>query len=448
MEYFKIKTEPTMNELVNWFQIKYTRLADTMKLSNHNAAPDEPNPYHIEDNVWAHTMMVCLQAENENKIVKICALLHDTGKPESREIIPFEKKKPVHTESNQIRNDGKNLGVDSGLQRVMPKSGTKSHFRGHEGLSFYKATSVLNDLETEGVIDTSEKIQILSIISLHGTLFDSITKDGQMRKPEKVFQKFEDSDWFENFTSQVRCDSTGRFFVSTDGRKSTGSTIGKLIFTREEFDDYHKENPVQPEDEMIKLATAPKITLLVGPPGAGKSTWRSANVKDEVVISRDDIMLEYAKGLGKVYIECNNCDDNGMVETTWDYLECDECGSSNQVLVETYSDIWAYLLDNDLHKEVDKLEQKMYQDAIKANKDIIIDRTNMSRKSRRKWLTNARGYRKDAIVFCTSDKVLYERNKQRAEETGKNITSGLVKGMMKSFMVPMYDEFDIIEWKF
>jgi len=126
MEFFKDKNKPTMNELVYWMQVNHTDLVNDMKMSNHNAAPDEPNPYHIEDSVWTHTMMVCLRAEIDseeeyNKIPLITALLHDLGKPESRAEIPFEAKKPVHTESNQIRTDGINKGKDSGMQRVIKK---------------------------------------------------------------------------------------------------------------------------------------------------------------------------------------------------------------------------------------------------------------------------------------------------------------------------------------
>ena len=119
MEFFKNKSEPTINELVYWFQVEFTKLADEMKASNHNVIGDEPNPYHIEDTIWTHTMMVCQRAEifEVQKVNKICALLHDIGKPTAREVIPFEAKKPVHSESNELRNNGKNNGKPSGMNR-------------------------------------------------------------------------------------------------------------------------------------------------------------------------------------------------------------------------------------------------------------------------------------------------------------------------------------------
>ena len=198
---FLDKENPTINELVYWLQVNFTELANDMKASNHNAVGNEPNPYHICDSVWTHTMLVCQRAEIEDvsKINKICALLHDIGKPEAREVIPFEAKKPVHSESNEIRNKGKNDGKHSGLNRIVPPSGKKVHLRGHEGISFYRAIEVVNKLEEEGVLDLEEKQDVLTIISMHGTLFDNITADGEMRKEENVFDKMVSSKKINDF---------------------------------------------------------------------------------------------------------------------------------------------------------------------------------------------------------------------------------------------------------
>ena len=448
-EFFTDKNNPTMNQLVNWFQIKFTDLANDMKSSNHNAAPDEPNPYHIEDSVWTHTMMVCLRAENDNsnKIVNICALLHDIGKPESRDTIPFEAKKPVHSESNEIRNDGKNDGKSSGLQRVIPKSGIKTHFRGHEGLSFYKSISVLNELEKEGVISDYEKTEILTIISLHGTLFDSIGENGEMKKPNKVFDKFRSPGTFVNLVSQVRNDSTGRFFMSKDGRKNHGALLGSELFTELQYREYKQENSGYRD---IKDGD-PSITVLIGPPASGKSTWRSENITDEVVISRDDEMIKYAEDIDIIggLLDCRACEGSGEIEVTFGFETCDRCNGVGAYPIEVYSDIWRYLEENDLHKEVDEIVQEKFKDAIKNRKSIVIDQTNMSRKSRRKWFNNVpKDYVKKAVVFATDYDEVYRRNTKRKEETGKEIKSFIIGNMMRQFLVPTFDECDIIDWVF
>ncbi|MEA1973243.1 MAG: hypothetical protein U9N34_08130, partial [Candidatus Cloacimonadota bacterium] len=150
------------------------------------------NPYHIEGDIFCHTMLVCQRAEIDDvsKVNKICALLHDIGKPESMEEMPFNKPKPIYTESNEIRNNGKNDGKTSGLNNKVPKSGLKRAMRGHEGLSFYLAIEVVNELEKVGVLNKEEKQKVLTVISMHGTLFDNITEEGEMKKPYKVFEQW------------------------------------------------------------------------------------------------------------------------------------------------------------------------------------------------------------------------------------------------------------------
>ena len=50
--------------------------------------PLETNPYHMEGDVWTHTMLVLkvLSMETENPSVLLAALLHDIGKPSCRTV--------------------------------------------------------------------------------------------------------------------------------------------------------------------------------------------------------------------------------------------------------------------------------------------------------------------------------------------------------------------------
>lgn len=455
---FENKKDPSINELVAWFQVNFPLLANDMKASNHNAAADEPNPYHIEDTIWTHAMMVCLRAENEgsNKIVKIAALLHDTGKPEARDLIPFEQKKPVHTESNEVRNVGMNDGKPSGMNTVIPNSGMKTHFRGHEGLSFYRSIEVVNKLEEEGVLNYTEKQEVLTIISLHGTLFDSI-KDGQEVKPAKVIAKFGDKiQLYRDFVAQVKNDSTGRFFTSKDGRKNQALALGDTIFNDATF--YSNMQRAVPK-------IGPKISILIGPPAVGKTTWRDKNADENtVIVSRDDIMMNYAKD-NDFEIDCEHCKGKGMLTppshaNVYEDYKCTRTGCvKGRRKNLTYSEIWKYLEEKDLHKEIDKIEQEIFKAAVRAKKnitidrtsmpDIMVDRTSMSRKSRRKWLANVpKDYVKEAVIFATVYQDIYSRNKKRAEDTGKDIKPWIIGNMMRQFMVPMYDEVDIIKWVF
>lgn len=420
---FVDKNNPSMAELVNWFQVNFTELANSMKESKHAAVDNEPNPYHLEDDVFTHTMMVCLQAEMDhgNKINKICALLHDTGKPLARDVIPFNKPKPTHTPSNELREADKVNSKTKELGREW-----KTHFRGHEGISFYKAQDVLKKLNDEGVVSAKEIEEILTIISLHGTLFDSI-RDGQEFKPEKVAKKWANkTEAFKNFVRQVRYDSTGRFSPHQDARTAIGSNLGTTLYGdafADALTEEYKGTQVLPKNS---------ITVLVGVPLSGKSTWIAENVYgDTVVISRDATLMEF--GQLKYGTEmCPKC--NGAKDT-----ECD-CAQGKVKL--TYSDIWKKFTDDD-QKTVDKMIRNQYDIAIASGLDIVIDMTNTSKKSRGKWLNNInKDYYKRAVVFATGFDEIMKRNKQRNEATGKFIPEYVIVNMMKAFMVPMHDEVD------
>jgi predicted kinase len=410
--FFNDVKNPTMNELVNWFQVRFTDLANDMKTANHSAIDNEPNPYHTEDSVWTHTMMVCLRAEidNANKIHLITALLHDIGKPKAREVIPFGSKKPVHTEPNELIENGKEDGRHSGLNEFTDRE-FKTHFRGHEGLSFYLAVKPLNELVELGVLIPQEVQQILMIISHHGTLFDNI-KDGKMFKEQKVYEKWKNAPYiFEDFVRQVKYDSTGRFFMSKDGRKNSAFHLGVDLFGPE-FVKPMKEQLHR--THQTKIISSKKITVLVGVPNVGKSTWIE-NYGSGVVISRDNTLMTYAK---------------------YNEIEGD------------YSTVWKSLTDED-QKEIDKLVREQFNLAVKEGKDIIIDMTNTSKKSRRKWLSQVPSdYRKEAVVFVTGYEEVHKRNKLRSEKDGKFIPEDVIENMMKGFMVPMYDEVDFLHWAF
>jgi len=471
---FLDKNKPTANELLYWFQVEYPKLAEDMMNCSHAVTTTEPNPYHLESQIFAHLCMVLQRAEiaseeNYNKIPLITALLHDIGKPESMEEMPFNKPKPVYSESNQLRNDGKNNGESSGLNKVVPKSGLKRAFRGHEGISFYKAITVVNRLEERGVLSRDEKIEVLTIVSMHGSLFDNISEDGSMKKAFKVFDKFPKSKdglrLFNNFVSQVRNDSLGRFFKSKDGRKNNAHKLGTEIFTGGQFSTYCLEQGY-PNDLPKKDTTLPTIKVLVGTTGSGKSTWLENNLKkDEVIISRDDLVIEYGKlqGIEGREVSCPNCDGEGylMVDGNGeiDYENpsnnrnksrctcCKKPGIRNTRL-NGYSEIWKALTDED-QNNIDKLLEKTFKDAFDNKQNMVIDMTNMSSKAQRKWVNKTnKKYRAEAVVFATGYDEVYKRLKKREQETGKSIPDYVVKNFMKGFMVPTYDNFSVVKWVF
>lgn len=152
-----------------------------------------------------------------------------------------------------------------------------------------------------------------------------------------------------------------------------------------------------------------KIILLVGLPGAGKSTWTREYLKSNpntVVVSSDDLIEEFAK-------------ENSL----------------------TYSEAFKLVNQN----EIEKAMMQRFNDAVAEDKDIIVDRTNMTSKGRNKFLSKVSSkYIKTAIVFDVPQDVVESRLKSRAEQTGKVIPEFVVRSMRSNFQRPTLDEFDVI----
>jgi len=366
---FKDITKPSMNELIYWFMVTFPSIVTEMENSKHYKKVNKPNIYHTGDSsIWTHTMLVCKIAELEdyNKILYISCLLHDIGKPISREEIP---------ETDRVR------------------------FIGHEGISFYLSIEILNKLKEINILNEKEINQILINISLHGTLFNYINKDGTMRKPEKIYRMFKTENEFETFIKMVKCDSVGRFNID---EKNNIKNLGKTIFKTSDFENYKRNI----KNKELKL----KLTLMIGIPGVGKSTWINKNFNNQIIISRDNILIDY--GINKF-------------------------GFLN------YNQIWKLLSEED-QKEIDLLLEKSFENALKEKKNIIIDMTNISKKTQRKWINKTNNkYTCEAIIIKTSFKEVKERINKRK---GKQISEIVLIEMMKRFSVPTYENFDIIEF--
>lgn len=117
------------------------------------------------------------------------------------------------------------------------------------------------------------------------------------------------------------------------------------------------------------------FTVLVGPPGVGKTTWRTKNVtEDDAVLSNDDILLS-------------------LCDTPHDYNKC-----------------WQTVNQKTIRQKFNTL----FNEATKNKKNIIVDTTNMRSKRRRKLLARVgKDYTKIAVVFNWERKILLERNENR-----------------------------------
>jgi len=143
-----------------------------------------------------------------------------------------------------------------------------------------------------------------------------------------------------------------------------------------------------------------KVYVLVGVPGAGKSTWVENQLwaKDCVYVSSDQLIEEEAACQGKTYDE----------------------------IFKGYVNTAVFLM---LEKVIAARE---------AGKDIIWDQTSVSVKSRKKKFSMLPDYEHIAVVFDTPSRDELER--RLANRPGKNIPWEIVSSMINNFEMPTEEE--------
>lgn len=148
------------------------------------------------------------------------------------------------------------------------------------------------------------------------------------------------------------------------------------------------------------------IFILVGPPGSGKTTWIQKEFQGEVFpVSTDDIIQDIA-------------DED---EITYDQAFSKYMKAAEKMMWEDF----------------DHLVGGEYG-------PIIVDRTNMSVKSRRRFFERLRnfhkghGYNIHAVVFPKPDNKEHERRLN--SRPGKTIPWEVINNMLASFQMPTTEE--------
>ena len=155
----------------------------------------------------------------------------------------------------------------------------------------------------------------------------------------------------------------------------------------------------------IQTADTPVIYVLIGVPGSGKSTWSKklmeSSIREFVVVSSDAVIDEIAAEKGLTYSQAFG-----------DYIGL----------------------------ATSKAKQR-FREGLNADKDIIFDQTNVSKKKRRGILQQVpKHYRKVAVVFNTEDREVKNRLDKRAKETGKYIPESVMADMYHRWESPTRDE--------
>ena len=146
----------------------------------------------------------------------------------------------------------------------------------------------------------------------------------------------------------------------------------------------------------------PKLYMLVGVPGSGKSSWHCDQewLHDAAYISTDRYVEEYAKNMGKTYSE---------------------------VFKEVMPKCVEYMLGDVIH-------------AREAGKDIVWDQTSTTLHSRLKKIRMLPEYYAIAVVFNSIEREELNRRLQSRYDSGKIIPENVVQDMIDNWEEPTLEE--------
>lgn len=354
----------------------------------------EGSEWHREANTAVHTQMcidgylknaAALRSERHQLLTLITLLFHDFGKPEAEETIE--------------RKDG---------------SGSFHRYAGHEPVSANEFVSFMcaNRKLTESFFaqgynwEDIRKIKFMIENHLPFGMKNPNKRDALRQAVAGTLGEDE-----QCFYDQLWYDCCGRISDDHDAKK-------EAVYTWiEEFDALpvrHVQNKGQEHKCMY---------VLTGAPGSGKSTWTAemnalrvsagGEAKRFEIVCEDTYRLEFAKNHIDFKTEANEAQ----------FMDLNE--------KDQYAEAWKFCVDNEA--QYTKYAAQKLDEAVKSGKDIVLDRTNLSRKGRAKWIQAAKdkGYRIRGVEFYNSEQVLMDRQDTRGD---KAVPKGRVHQMYMSNM--------------
>ena len=376
------------DEIVNLFKRTNGELYNDLNIKSHNYSIEYPNKYHSEGSIWAHICMVMcniLHGKTCDEILPelfMAALLHDIG-----------KAKVIRSKCDIDKN---------------PKMITY----GHDGMSTFMALDVLRNMYLNNIDKFFNLELVIKLINLHMIFYDVnnyFNKDNELSVNKKMSLKLmnsfrKDFIFYTYLRELFEADNYGRI-ASFEEYNRSSQVIDYIWSLNDGIGNLCLE-------ERQKINDKPnKIIMTIGVPGSGKSTFAQDFItknKDFVILSRDQLV------------------ENNLNKSTYN----------------NYNDSFK---DEEYQKFITKEFDKEYDDTIKNSKNIIIDMTNLTHKSRNKKLVKIPfdKYYKIAEVFIRPYNDIMKTNNERKDHF---IFRNTLEGMMTMFRVPLYDEFDEINY--
>lgn len=390
---------------LQWLQHQHPELVQALRSCNHHYDSQHLNAWHLEGDVWTHTMLV-VQSYAMTGIDDVCvgltALLHDIGKPKARYIL--------HDRQRHL-------------------------FKGHESVSAWLSWKLLPD----PILDLTirQKTQIFALIALHGTLYLDAFRHAtspdtrhtsthastfDLHKVARSFYGFGEGFWCK-LIQQIQHDMQGQI-TSNPNQKAELLQMSSAVLAQ--FPELR-----QKQARANTLQRVPFICL-IGLPGSGKTTFRQKidNYLDHLRRQMTVISGNKVKAMPSV---CVISRDDLLLQIT---------GENNYR--QAFS---AQANDVKLKQKIDQTLTTDFDMAIAEQRPIVLDMTNLSRNSRAYWLARLPAYYRRTALVCIADYgTIYQRNDRRHRNEHKRIPKHVIHDMMLRFEHPLFDEFEQIDY--
>ena len=342
------------------------------------AKTKEDSPWHREESVAIHTEMVCAEF---NKIAQRLSCPDDTYILTYLSLLFHDTGKPPCM-----------------VVKFKPERGNYNAFHGHEQYSarLWEDYYVSNYKLFKDWLSVEDAYKVMWMIENH-LPYDYMGNDKKMDYLRTAMHGNLGAAW-QGFGWHLLGDTYGRISDDSTAKREKTQTFVEMM---------NSANVLEPR--FVK-DTAPTLTMLVGASGSGKSS--SVGELTGIGFSHysfDDIRVEIArKKIPEVMAKAKSPADE--YHKAWTY--CD----SHRSEFGHYADV-------------------EYIKLLKDYKSVVVDNTNTSRKTRTKFIVEAkkRGYRVEAVMFPVSRDQILSRQLTR---TDKNVPDDAVIRQYMGIAIP------------
>lgn len=358
---------------------KFYEALKESEIGRQMACTVEGSEWHREKSTWIHTEMCLseydtvfahLRTPRQILLTKIALLFHDTGKPEAEETLE--------------RKDG---------------SGEYRRYAGHEQISgnLFISFCCENRELIQEFFDlgyTWDDIRKIKVIIENHLPFGIVNPQKRKNLKSMISCTLEGEDEL-CFYDQLYSDCCGRI---SDNHEAKKEAVRNWI---EEFDCLKVMPVTKFSQSKILNNKVPTMFVLIGAPGIGKTTWTtglrqamafSGDDAGVTIVSEDEYRLQFFEANVEQGVP-------GIIHTK-----------------DLYAAAWSYCAENSV--DYDKYAAKQLAEAVSSGDDLVLDRTNLTRKARAKWIQAAKQakYQIVAVEFYASESTVLNRQQTRGDK--------------------------------